>query len=226
MVGKITIDEIARAAKALIVPPGGGWVCIKGNPGTLRAPLRGTDRLPRAVVALGVQHMDIFWAINEELVVWGNSRHKGFIRKKLRDLNRPRKYDLSRDGLVQDGAEWYYGFCERAGWSHRQRSLITIDGPWSETVRFYNGEVAVYSQELIDTLLEEDQVEAHVFGVTGHPVFEETIRDLVDALQIDGLSYHQAYNELLRAGEVEGDSMSPGVFYRPINWFRAQFVED
>ena len=232
-----TIEDIARRAGYCVLPQGGAWVCIMGCPVWPRG-----QRLIQAHREIGIQHLDIYWGCKEVFAL----RLPTVKRWHLSRMSLPSSvaYDISQgyepeEALANAAAElksWVIGDPRKPGrWvslrsphaSLQQLTLITISYPYpAEEVRFYNSEVRVFDTEAIRILLEEDQVEVIPFGQSQRVMLEDTVRELVDAYQIDGLSWAQAYQEIVGLGMVEPGGFVPQRFYRPRGWFRQQFCEE
>lgn len=220
-----SLEDIARKAGLLTLPVGGAWVGIKGCP----AWLRGKGLIP-AHRAIGIQHLDIYWACKEVLV-----SKPCVSRRGRRHLTLPQAvlYDTMQGNIPEDAmqraSQELLEYIDGAPWHHPrwQTSFITISHPCPEEVRFFNSEVAVFSADLIRLMLAENCVETIIFGQTTIPVLEGAVQEMVDALQIDGLSYAEAYHHTLTAGAIEPEkSVIPMWFYRPTGIFRETFVEE
>lgn len=220
-----SLEDIAREAGLLTLPIGGAWVSIKGLPNQ-----RGRRIIP-AHREIGIRHLDIYWACKEVLVS----------RPLVRRWRRPRMelpqavlYDITRgntsEEAMQRAKEELIEYIDRAPWHHPrwQTSFITVSHPYpKEEVRFFNSEVTVFDTDLIRRLLEENFVETIVFGQTAIPILEDALQEIVDALQIDGLSHAEAYHHALTGGIVEPEkAVIPLWFYRPIGPYREILVEE
>ncbi len=221
----ITLTDCLRAAGHTILPREGGWVTIHGN---LFAP-RG-HRIPRSIAALGVRHMDIYYGIDEEICY----RVMPPLRKQLSELRSRYGWlgETPQERLADLGEKIYdtgsFGGHDGRGLNNNgwQATWITINVPHAETVRFFNGEVTSFREELIERCLKENLLEIVPFHIqAGNPVLKEAIREIVDALQVDGMSYHQATAEAVRAGLIN-QAVCPPWFYRPIGAYHAMSVED
>ena len=226
MTEQITMMDIVRAANLAILPPGGAWICIKG---LSHMGARRNHRIIPAHRDIGIRHMDIYWALCEEPAF--NPRVRYFRRRRTLKAyaNMMLQRGNSREEALQRAADDYYEMFmqqpDRA--PEMQASLISISHSCHEAVRFFNSEVRVFSNELIQSLLKENYVETIVFGQAQIPILEEAIRDIVDAMQVDGCSFAQAQHEALVAGVLEPDQVSiPNWVYRPIGPFRNTFVEE
>jgi len=96
----------------------------------------------------------------------------------------------------------------------------------------WKGEIRPFSDTLIRELLKTDGIEIRSFAKTTEefpvPVWTEEIRDIIGGLQLDGMSFREAQDELLRAGEtfeIYRDKL-PLHFYRPVDWYYDQFCEE
>jgi len=110
-----------------------------------------------------------------------------------------------------------------------QASYVTIAHSSPEEVRFFNSEVRVFGAKTIRMLLAEGQVETIFFGQASIPILEGALSEMVDALQMDGLSEAEAYHMALISGVIQPDDTAgwvPTWFYRPCGWFRNQFCEE
>jgi len=226
MTKQITMMDIVRAANLAILPPGGGWVCIKGlsHMGARRG-----HRIIPAHRDIGIRHMDIYWAIHEMLTFNPRPRHLRRRRRLDEYANMIVQRGDTREEALEQVADEYYGLFMNQPYGDPtvQATLITIVHPYHEQVRFYNSEIVVFGRELIRSLLEENYVETIVFGQAQIPILEEAVRDIVDAMQVDGCSFAQAQHEALVAGVLEPDQISaPNWFYRPTGPFRDTFVEE
>lgn len=223
---QITLIEIVCAAELGILPPGGAWVCIKGMSHF------GAPRNHRIIPAhrdIGIQHMDIYWAMTEKPTFSPRPRYRRRRRGMDEYANMLWKGNLTREDALARVAEEYYDLFVGQPFeaSEMQATLITVRHPHHGMVRFYNGEVRVFSNELITALLRESYVETVVFGQANIPILEDATRDIVDAMQVDGCSYAQAQHEALVGGVLTPDQMTvPNWFYRPTGPFRDTFVEE
>jgi len=222
----VTLEDIAREAGLLILPPGGAWVCIKGCPAWPRG-----QRLIRPHKELGIQHLDILWGCSEKLtIIPPDGRHA----RGERNLAQQVMWEVGRGEDISDAmacaAEHLVDYIRGDPLQTvHQTSLITVSYPAPEAVKFYNGELSVFTSDLIRKPLEANWIETHIFGQTMIPILEEAIRDVVDAFEMDGLSKSEAYHQAYTAGVIEPEQMQPFVpqwFYRPIGEFRDTFVEE
>lgn len=219
-----SLEDIAREAGLLTLPIGGAWVGIKGLPNQ-----RGRRIIP-AYRKIGIRHMDIYWGSKEVLVS----------RPLVRRWRRPRMklpqavlYDITRgstpEEAMQRAKEELLEIIDGAPWHHPrwQTSFITVSHPSPEEIRFFNSEVHVFSTDLIRQMLAENYVETTVFGQTTIPVLEGALQEIVDALQVDGLSHAEAHHHALTHGIIEPEGGAiPQWFYRPVGVFRDTFVEE
>jgi len=222
------LSDIARAADLMVIPPGGAWVAIVGCPVWPRG-----ARLIEAHRKAGIQHMDVYWASNEvpvsEPIVNRFGRRRGKLVSQL-------YYDISRNpGSAEECFERavaeYQGYFEESPYrrANLQTSYVTIVHPHPEEVRFFNSEVRVFGPNTVRMLLAENQVETIFFGQSSMPVLDGLVAELVDALQLDGLSKGEALHEALTGGVIEPEEVTgwqPYWFYRPRGWFRRQFCEE
>lgn len=218
----ITMQGLARKAGLLTLPPGGAWVAIKGCPSWPRG-----NRLISAHRAIGIRHMDVYWACKEELTFSFKVN-----RYRRRNLSLPFAvfYDQSQGESEERAIERAVGelldyLAQTPYHSAQQQSYITISHPHPEEIRFFNGEVAVFSNETIRMLLAENGLKTIIFGQAVIPVLEDAIAEMSDAMRLDGLSKSEAYQELLTAGAVE-QNFVPTWFYRSAGAFREQFCEE
>lgn len=220
-----TIEDIARLAEYCTLPEAGAWVCITGCPVWPRG-----QRLIQAHRDIGIQHFDIYWGIKETFALRVPMVRR--VGQGKVSLPSAIAYDISRGYSLEDALD--NAVANLKAWvgesphrSYQQLTLITISHPHQgELVRFYNGEVRVFPEETIRALLEEDQVEVIPFGEMQRLVLEDTVREITDAYQIDGLSWAQAYLEVIGLGMVEPGSWIPQWFYRPRDWVRQYFCEE
>jgi len=211
----ITLTDCLRAAGHTILPREGGWVSVRGNP---HAP-RGL-RIPASISELGVQHLDIYYGINEEICYQVPTAAKAEL-SKLRSEYGSRQ-NAPKDRLAYLGNKLYYYGDNNGG---QQATWITINIPHNETVRFFNVELRPFDADLIEESLAAGYLEiVPMRPMETAPILEEATRAIVDALQMDGLSYHQAIAETVRAG-ISHKVVCPPWFYRPIGEYREAFVE-
>lgn len=219
-----SIGDIARKAGIFSLPETGSWVCVTGCPVWPRG-----RRLIPAHRDIGIQHLDIYWSCKEVLAVHVPKVNR--YRRRRIELSAAVAYDVSMGRDLEHALDRAVGelrdYMTNPSWmSPSQYSLVTISFPHPEEVRFYNGEIRVFSAETIRLLLEEDQVEVIPFGESQRVILEDVARELADAYQIDGLSWAQAYQEIVGLGIVEPGGFVPQWFYRPRGWFRQQFCEE
>lgn len=218
-----SLEDIARRAGYCILPEGGAWVCLVGCPTWPRG-----QRIIPAHRELGIQHFDIYWGCKEIMSI--KPRVNRYRRRNI-SLPQAIAYDVSTGRELEEALD-------RATDALRdhlendpfggslQRTLITISFPYPEEVRFYDSELKVFTGETIRLLLERDQLEIHLFGEAQRIILDDAAQELVDAFQIDGLSWAQAYQEIVSLGVVEPGDFIPQWFYRPRGWFRQQFCEE
>jgi hypothetical protein len=219
-----TWDDLAREAGFLVLPEGGAWVAIVGCPAWPRG-----QRLVKVHREIGIRHMDIYWASKETFVAKFTVNRFG-----RRDIDLPAAiaHEVSRgrdlDEALARAVEEVQSFVlDNPNQSRWQTSLVTINHPCPEEVRFYNGEVRVFAPNTIRELLAADWVDVLPFGETTMPVLEDAAREIADALQVDGLSEAEAYQQILGMGIVDpGTQFLPQWFYRPKGAFRDQFCEE
>jgi hypothetical protein len=212
---KRKLTEVLREHGYFATSPGGGWVTIHGN----RMAPRGM-RIPRLIRELGIQHLDIYWAKDEELC---------FRVPTLRSMKGLRGAPDDED--EQDIHNYAMWWADALGVSLAFQGLtwMSIVTPNPEHIRFHYGEVTPISEELIGRLLEEGGLEVIRFGAgsSPNPVWEEATRDIMDSLRLDGMSFGEAQYELARLNLIERtDFKIPQWYYRPIGWYRKVFCEE
>ena len=207
---ELDLMEILRQEGLNLLPPEGGWVCVLGNPFAPRG-----LRIPVSIHDLGVQHFDIYYAYDE-----GTPWKINFAGAEVFGL----------DTTLADTKQIVEATLLEYGVQQLQTTWVTLNTPVSQLIRMWNGEVRVFSDELIKELLAAGYIETIPFGEQKKkesPVWDEVTRDMIGSLQLDGLSYQQAQHELITAGvEFERDQDLPQYFYRPIGTFRATFSEE
>lgn len=196
--------EFIYEAKRNIVPPDGGWIHFKGNPMASRG-----YRVDIGLRQVGVRHMDIYFAYNEECP-WT------VVEEAL--------------GYRAHGAEEICDFVEEVNGLRPGMQLTKVDlvTPVPTRVCAWAGEIARTDEETIQLLLAEGYLETIEFANRSqNPVWDEATRDLIGSLMVDGLNMQQAQNELIRAGEkFERQLIMPNYFYRPIGAYREMFCEE
>jgi len=222
-----TLNDVARAAGFATLPPGGAWVAITGCPIWPRG-----QRILSTHRDAGIQHMDIYWATKEVPTAGPRVNRRG---RRNREIIEQMYFDIAggtpESEAFNRAVEEYTEFIVESP-HHRndlQTSYITISHPHPEEVRFFNGEVSVFDAETIRLLLGDNQIETIFFGQSTIPVLEEALREIVDALQVDGLSHAEAYHMALTNGVITPDDTTqwvPTWFYRPCGWYRNQFCEE
>lgn len=224
-----TWEDLGRAAGLYVLPEGGAWVAVVGCPAWPRG-----QRLVKVHREIGIQHMDIYWGCKETFVPKFRVNR---LRRRGIELPAAIAYDISQgkepeealDRAVEElqtfvsATSTLYARYE-AAW---QTSLVTISYPHPEEVRFFNSEVRVFGPGTINELLANDWVDVVPFGETMMPVLADAAREIVDALQVDGLSFAEAYQQVVGMGVVDPETkFIPQWFYRPKGEFRAQFCEE
>jgi len=195
--------ETIYKAKRNKIPLAGAWVSIKGNPYAKRG-----LRIPPSIRAEGVKHLDIYWAYNEHCP-WTVADRQ--LERYLRSM------DLEAIDYI----------LENNGITEAQLTKMDLHTPSSKTICMWAGEVAPFSQDLIDMLLASESLETISFGgMTEHPIWDEEIRDILGSLMLDGLNIYQAQNEVITAGMELPEIMRPNHFYRPIGWYYNTFCEE
>jgi hypothetical protein len=186
---------------------------FKGNPYASRG-----LRVPSSLRDEGVKHLDLYYAYDE-----GSPWHdpgEG-MKRNVWTPNKPLKGDAN------DYVHW---LLENAGVeASMQATWVTLHTPSSRLIRAWCGEVATITRSTIDLLLQSNYIEIVSFAKQQeNPVWDDATRDLVGSFMLDGLSFNQAQDELIRAGEKFKRALPklPTYFYRPIGEFRAQFSEE
>ncbi len=216
----ITLTDCLRAAGHTILPREGGWVSIRGNPFAPRG-----LRISRAHYELGIRDLDIYYAINEEICFQVPEGAKKELYKLRRRYGRLRDTPKERMAFIGEALYDGDGYSFNANNSGYQVTWMTANVPHTETVRFFNAEVRPFKESLIEKCLAANYLEIiPIRPITTNPILEEATRAIVDALQMDGLSYHQAIAETVRAG-ISHKVACPPWFYRPIGEYRDTFVE-
>ena len=200
---RITVKHLRKLDMTLL-PPGGGWVSVKGNPYAKRG-----CRIPRSITDLGVQHMDIYWGF-EEKTAWNYecdyNLWRGCSDRAKRDLIDEKTHTKTNNSL--------------------QITLMRVLAPAPEIIKFYNGELALMSYELISDMLAEDLVETVSFDAN-NPIIDDVTRDLVGSAQVEGMSLSEAQDYFLSYGMIKPKHLQyPNYFYRPIGEYKTQFVEE
>lgn len=220
------ITDIARRAGCCALPKAGSWVCVVGNPHRSQG-----QRLIQAHRDLGIHHLDIYWGCKEIFALRSLKVYR--YRRGRLDLPSVIAYDISRgqepEKAMDKAVTELQNYVNDAPFhfSSLQYSLITISHPHHpDEVRFYNSEIRVFTGETIRILLEENQLEVISFGKSQRIILEDAIRGVIDAYQIDGLSWAQAYQEIAGIGIIEPAGFVPQWFSRPRGWFHEQFCEE
>lgn len=227
-----TLNDVARAAGYMTLPPEGAWVCVMGVP---IWPIG--KRLIAAHREIGIQHMDVYWASNEVPV----AEPRGVNRKGRR--NRPlmsqMHFDIMNGKTEKEAFDRvvgeYRGFMGGAPFvsPHRANSMqstyITIVHPYPEEVRFFNCEIRTFTSKTIQLLLADGGLETIFFGQSSIPILEGAVGEIVDALQVDGMTRAEAYHMALTGGVIQPDDSAqwiPSWFYRSSGAFRKEFCEE
>jgi hypothetical protein len=198
---KLTMAHLRKLNLALL-PETGGWVALTGNPYAARG-----HRLVPDLIENGLGHMDIVWAVNERI------RFNLHVQSDFNDLDHSQMVGAINSEM------------EAAGIDINQLTCFDIVSPNIKTY-LWRGEVRLIGDDTIKALLAENMLELRPFDLD-NPVLKESIRDIVDALQVDGLSLAQAQAEALRWGVIkQKDLRLPAHFYRLAGIFRDTFVEE
>lgn len=159
------------------------------------------QRINPVLRIFGIQHMDIYFAFNERC---------------------PWKYRHARNENAQETID---GLLDRNGISDTQLTLVDLHTPRG-TASAWQGEVRLFSEELIEDLLANDALVMLPFQ-TPNAMLAPEIEDIIGAMMLDGYTRQQADAEMIRIGEIKpSEARKPGWFYRPIGWYRNQFCED
>lgn len=185
-----------------VLKDGAGWVAYKGNPFAHRG-----MRITPSHTRLGIKHMDIYYAIDEEC-----------------------PWKVSMDGFEgidkDDAVDVCLQMCDDLGIPTLQLTKVTLVTGARDKICAWAGEVSVFSDDLIRDLLAEDLIEIVPFAHK-NPVWDEETRDIIGGMMIDGMTMQQAQAELVRAGEMKlSEMVLPSYFYRPIGAYRDIFVEE
>lgn len=186
-------------------PKWGGWAMLIGNPLANRG-----YKLPQFCDKLGLRRMDIIW-VDQEMIP------SSFVTKHGRGRSRFSPVDEAIDDGCKTRDEFIDYFASRVGFPSvgnynidLQATILTARIGTSETVRFWCGELSKVSDENIQRYLEENAYTPVPFHHAGTdpipPVLEEAMRDIVDALRLDGLSKSEAVQEILSWGSISEDN--------------------
>lgn len=198
-----------------LLPPGGGWVFIKGNPNAPRG-----SKMPSFCQSLKIRHLDIYYAYNEIVNDSCLSRYEHCTRRLNLDSDSDKEEII--DNFRKAMNDPFIGTLSD------QKTLLQISHPHQDRVCFYNGELSPVSSKSMDIFLSENTVKPMKFGEEHfNPITEEAIRDIVNAMELDGLSRSQAYNEAIVNGLLsEEDSVIPKMYYQLHEEYRSMFSDE
>lgn len=206
-------DEFYFLRKAPIF---GSWAMLVGNPLAPRG-----FKLPSFCKDICLRRMDIFWVDNEQLMGHDMVRLKKYIHKlgygKAEiEENKKRISQYVDEGNEDDE------FSPRQANSIQSRIFDANIGK-DQTVRFYIGELKLITEEHIQKNLIEayDSVPIGLAQNTleEHPVMGEYLRDIIGALQLDGMTKAEAMDQVVKWGEAKpGDVV--GQFKKPRHYYR------
>jgi len=199
-------------------PGGGGWAFLRGNQHAPRG-----HKLPSFCEDIGIRRMDIFWVENEQIT----ERHqKMFLNlnsgrgkrkttncfynamdirsiEELRDLTDGEKRELFVDTLSSLTAD--FGGMLVA--EEEQLTIVDAHLGQSQKIRFYCGELSCISDAKLGVYISENAYISTPLGlqqesIVEHPLLETAVKELVDSLLLDGLSYGDALNMVVEWGEL------------------------
>jgi len=206
-----------RAIGLNALPEEGSWVAIKGNPYAPRG-----KRIPDSIKAEGVQHLDMYYAYDEECPWTMPLKQRQLIDERLANGG-------FKEGELEDIIEGWLDQSFILGNNGMQRTWMTVHTGSSKLIRFWCGEVATFPEELIKEMINTGLIETRTFSkIENNPVWDDATKDLIGSLMIDGLTLQAAQDELIKAGEKFQRKTGgyPNYFYRPIGMYRAQFCEE
>jgi hypothetical protein len=229
------VPDVLR--KLCILPPWGGWCMLTGNPLAPRG-----QKMPAFCGELGLRRMDVIWMENEQMPSNSLARAAGYTeRAPTRRRRGQRSVDdsvaaLTKESFVEEVdkmdrdelIELLYGespfAADRTG---LQVTILDARLGMNQTVRFWNGELNPIPEERIQYYLQENALVAQPFAMPGekppaHPLIEEPLRDMIGALELDGLSHAEALAEVMKWGgttKEQNDALKTTVVI-PNYWYR------
>jgi hypothetical protein len=185
-------------------------------------PLAGRGcKVPNFCDSIGIRRMDIFWVDNEQTMRSDMVRIQKFISRegwKPEELGEHKEEIIEHFEMGDDDYP-FGGFLT----SSLQSRIFDANLGKDQTIRFYIGELNLMSEEHI----QKDLIEAYEpipvglvqNSLTSHPVMGEYIRDLIGALQLDGMSKAEAMNEVVKWGEAKPEELE-GQFQKPKHYYK------
>jgi len=182
------------------IPKTGSWVCLVGNPYAQRK-----NGLPAFTSQIGLRRQDIIWAY-EELIPGSilkilNKYIKISIGIDIINSNKTRKLKKDYKLTEQDKIHiinYYNSILNH----NRTSSIFTVKTGHSETVRYYNHEVKIYTKEKLKKLREAYIIKHWTIGdiesTNISPILDDTLKDLIGSLQLDGMSKIEAIDYIIK----------------------------
>lgn len=202
-------------------PIGGSWAMLVGNPYAKRG-----YSLPAFCKDIGLRRMDIVWVYNEQMSKGDYERVEKFTHfldceetelENVREMNRRQMKKYKGISKEVDDKELllnrYDSFIEEydvlgVGGLNLQRTIFDIRLLNDKVARFYSGELSFITDDRLKTYLEAYTPTplGIVGGIKENFLIEETTRDLLGALQLDGMDESEALDEIVQIGELDPET--------------------
>lgn len=195
----------------------GSWAILTGNSNAARG-----NKLPAFCKDLGLQKLDIIWVNDEkmpsrDLRIFNLKSNK----LKLKDFEECKKFDnyLDKD-LLRKYDNLMNRYDER--YNSIQRTILDARLNKSKTVRFYCGELSIISKKDIKEIIEAYiTIPLAMNGreITDNVIVGDTIKDLIGALQLDGMSKEEAICQVVEWEESTWEELD-SIIAKPNHYFK------
>lgn len=193
-------------------PKLGSWAMLVGSSVGLRP-----VSIPHFCKDINLRRMDIFWVENEQMAesdlkkVEKKFMYRGSYSKSI-ELKK--EQEIIKNFLGMDG---FTGIT-----SDIQNTIVDACIGGSQTVRFYCGELNVMSEEKINDMMDAYKIKSIDMiqdSIEENPILEETVRDIMGALMLDGLSKQESLLKVVEWNELETNTAKK-MFKKPNHYFK------
>jgi hypothetical protein len=197
-------DELGFLRK---IPITGTWAMLVGNPYAPRG-----QKLPDFCKDIGLRQMDVIYIFNEQMaseklrqIYFHLSQTRIRRRVDVDDLDF-KDLEITERGFARAIREVY----DDSPFPELNQNIYDANVAVGETVRFWDIELTFMTEEKIKYYLSENAI----FPITVEgsliqevPVLQNDIKELLGAMELDGLSRNEALNEatkMLSSCQIEG----------------------